>query len=221
MHPRFLQPVRRLRLGAAATVVLYLTFWGWALVAMIGLVTPSNAEAQVPRSALQHRLMLTREARAVWGLYAPVPAFAGQIHQESLWRADARSPVGAVGLTQFMPATADWIGSLDPQLAARAPLNPAWSIRALVVYDRWLWDRIQADDDCERMAFSLAAYNGGLKWVQRRQKASPLPGVCLAATCTLNPGITAANQRENERYPRVILLQHQPLYRTWGPALCG
>lgn len=216
MRSRRTHPTQRFRAAAMAILALYLM----VLVLLSSLFMPSTAEAQVPRTAVQHRLQLTREARAVWGLYAPVPAFAAQIHQESLWRPDARSPVGALGLTQFMPATADWIGSLDPQLAARTPLNPAWSIRALVVYDRWLWDRIRADDDCEHMAYSLSAYNGGLKWVQRRQKASPTPGVCLGATCALNPGITAANQRENERYPRVILLQHQPLYRAWGPMLC-
>jgi soluble lytic murein transglycosylase-like protein len=67
------------------------------------------------------------------------PTFAAQLHQESGWRPDAVSPVGAQGLAQFMPATADWISQLMPGLNSREPFNPAWAIRALVSYDRWLW----------------------------------------------------------------------------------
>ncbi|MDW9328117.1 transglycosylase SLT domain-containing protein, partial [Escherichia coli] len=65
-----------------------------------------------------------------------------QLHQESGWRPDAVSPAGAQGLAQFMPATADWISQLMPGLNSREPFNPAWAIRALVSYDRWLWQRV-------------------------------------------------------------------------------
>lgn len=63
----------------------------------------------IPVEARQYQRELTRNARAVWGLNAPVSTFAAQIHQESQWNARARSPVGAQGLAQFMPATASWI----------------------------------------------------------------------------------------------------------------
>lgn len=176
---------------------------------------------QVPRDALRHRLTLTREAQRVWGLQAPVATFAAQVHQESRWREDARSPVGAQGLAQFMPATAGWIGGLYLSLGERAPMNPTWALRALVTYDLWLHDRIRADSPCERMAFALSAYNGGLGWVYKRQKASPTPGQCMGATCAINPGITPAAQRENEHYPRVILTRYEPLYRAWGAGSCA
>ena len=147
-------------------------------------------------------------------------SFAAQVHQESRWNASARSPVGAIGLTQFMPATAQWIGGLSPDLAERAPLNPTWALRALVVYDQWLWQRIRAENDCERMAFVLSAYNGGLGWVYKRQKLSPQPGLCFDHTCAINPGVTPASQAENAHYPAVILQTFEPLYSGWGAGSC-
>ncbi|EPE8237953.1 transglycosylase SLT domain-containing protein, partial [Escherichia coli] len=100
--------------------------------------------AQPPQAALQYRDDVIRNARLEWGLSAPVADFAAQLHQESGWRPDAISPAGAQGLAQFMPATADWISQLMPGLNSREPFNPAWAIRALVSYDRWLWQRVSA-----------------------------------------------------------------------------
>ncbi|MFI5447740.1 transglycosylase SLT domain-containing protein [Polaromonas sp. UC242_47] len=175
----------------------------------------------IPRDAQRHQATLKREAQRVWGLNAPVATFAAQVHQESRWREDARSPVGAVGLAQFMPATSNWIGGLYVSLGDRAPTNPTWALRALVTYDRWLADRIKAVDDCERMAFTLSAYNGGLGWVYKRQRLSKEPGRCLDATCTINPGVTPASQRENQHYPEVILRRYEPLYAGWGAGSCS
>lgn len=197
-----------------------------ALVLALASCAPQPAHAQpadtIPRAAHQHQLTLKREAQRVWGLHAPVATFAAQIHQESRWNASARSAVGALGLTQFMPATARWIGSTDAALASPAPLTPTWAIRALVQYDFWLAQRIKAQDDCQRMAFVLASYNGGLGWVYKRQARSATPGVCLGATCNINPGVTAASQAENAHYPQVILQRFEPLYTAarWGYGSC-
>ncbi len=59
--------------------------------------------------------------------------------QESAWQPMVRSPVGAQGMAQFMPATATWISQLYPQLRENKPYNPTWAIRALVQYDQHLW----------------------------------------------------------------------------------
>jgi len=201
-----------------------------AFFAALGLVTvvmamalPAHAAGDVPAAAQRHKLTLKREAQRVWGLDAPVAVFAAQIHQESRWNPMAVSRVGARGLGQFMPATASWISDLYPASLAGADMtNPTWSIRALVTYNHWLHARVRtADNACERMAFTLSAYNGGLGWVYRRQARSAQPGKCLGATCTINPGIHPANQRENEHYPRVILLTLQPRYATWGHGVCA
>lgn len=202
---------------------------GLLLGAVITIITASVAQAQtvdrIPHQAAQHKLQLRREAQRVWGVDAPVATFAAQIHQESRWRHDARSPVGAQGLAQFMPSTAEWIATIhssgDGSLAGAHSMNPTWALRALVTYDKWLWVRIKADDDCQRMAYTLSAYNGGLGWVYKRQARSKQPGKCMGATCTINPGIHPANQRENEHYPRVILQRYEPLYATWGKGACS
>src|SRR5690606_19680984 len=121
--------------------------------------------------------------------------------------------VGAHGLSQFMPATATWISTLHPtSLAGAQTGNPTWSLRAMVTYDLWLSKRIRAADECERLAYILSAYNGGLGWVYKRQALSKQPRLCLGKTCTLSPGIHAASQRENELYPRLILIRYEPLY---------
>lgn len=203
------------RIGWAGRMLLVL-----ATVFALLSVTSTACAQSVPREAQRYQLTLKREAQRVWGVDAPIATFAAQVHQESRWRPDARSPVGALGLAQFMPATADWIGGIDAGLRERAPLNPTWALRGLVTYDKWLFDRVKADNQCERMAFVLSAYNGGLGWVYKRQRASAQPGQCMGATCDINPGIHPANQRENAHYPRVILLQHEPLYRQWGPGSC-
>lgn len=195
----------------------------WLLAVLVAAIAVSCAPAHaqpIPREAQRYQLTLKREAQRTWGLQPPVATFAAQVHQESHWSLDARSPVGAMGLAQFMPTTADWIGSMSPALGERAPTNPTWSLRALVTYDKWLVDRIQAIDACQDMAFALSAYNGGLGWVYKRQKLSARPGQCLGATCAINPGITPAAQQENQRYPELILRKYEPLYASWGNGAC-
>ncbi len=194
-----------------------------ALLAVVALMLlPLLALAEVPRDALRHQRDLTRNARAVWGMDAPVATFAAQIHQESRWRADARSVVGAQGIAQFMPATATWISGAY-QLGDAQPYNTGWALRALATYDRYLWERVQAADACERMAMSLSAYNGGLGWVYRDQKLAMSkalnPAIWFGHVEKVNAGRSAANFAENRGYPRVILLKFQPVYSGWGGAI--
>ena len=180
--------------------------------------------AQPPHAALQYRDDVVRNARCVWGMSAPVADVAAQLHQESGWRPDAVSPVGAQGLAQFMPATADWISQMTPALTSRQPFNPAWAIRALVTYDHWLWQRVRADGDCERMAMVLSGYNGGLGWVRRDQRLAARRGLdslrWFGQVATVNAGRSAANWRENRQYPQRILWALAPRYRSWGGASC-
>jgi len=182
--------------------------------------TPAATVRGIPQNALRYRAELIRNARSVWGLDAPVTTFAAQVHQESGWRANAKSPVGAQGMAQFMPATGAWIAKLFPELAANEPYNPSWALRALVTYDRYLWDRLEAVSACDHMAMTLSAYNGGLGWVRRDGRLAASQG--LAANIwwdnveTVNAGRTAANWRENRGYPRRILRKLSPLYAQAG-----
>ena len=193
------------------------------LLAMILL--PLLAMAEVPRDALRHQRDLMRNAHAVWGLDAPVAMFAAQIQQESRWRADAQSVVGAQGMAQFMPATATWISGAY-KLGEPQPNNPGWALRALVTYDHHLWRRVTAATPCDRAAMTLSAYNGGLGWVYRDQKLAAQQGVdrtrWFDAVERFNAGRSAANFRENRHYPRVILTRWQPVYASWGGVIvCG
>ena len=207
----------RMRLATRIALWLHVCIFLFLLSAFMSVVLAQT----IPRDAQRHQLALKREAQHAWGLGAPVATFAAQVHQESHWREAAHSSVGAVGLAQFMPSTSNWIGGLYASLGDRAPTNPVWALRALVTYDKWLTERIKAADDCERMAFALSAYNGGLGWVYKRQKISQTPGLCLDNTCQLNPGITPASQAENQHYPEVILRKYEPLYSSWGNGSCA
>lgn len=153
------------------------------LLGLLSACQPAFATDRIPTAAEQYRRTLVRSAHAEWGLSAPIATFAAQVHQESRWRADARSPVGAQGLAQFMPGTAEWIAGLYPAaLGTNQPFNPGWALRALVTYDRWLYDRNQASSECDRWAFVLSAYNGGQGWVTRTSPwARPAPRPWLAA----------------------------------------
>lgn len=192
-----------------------------ALVALLLLLAPGLADAQVPDRARQYQRDLIRNARLVWGLDAPVATFAAQIHQESGWRPDVSSAY-AHGLAQFTPATADWIGGLYSDVGPADPFNPAWALRALVRYDKHLYDRNTAATECDRWAFTLSAYNGGQGWVNRDRK--------LAAANGADPQrwwghVEHHSPRakwaftENRGYPRRILLVLQPRYLGWGPGV--
>lgn len=107
-----------------------------------------------------------------------------------------------------------------------APFSPHWAVRAMLRYDDWLFARVTARSACERMAFALCAYNGGLGWVQRDKRLARNKGIdpeqYWGGVETVNAGRSAANFRENRDYPRRILLRLEPVYEAagWGGGLC-
>lgn len=191
----------------------------------LGLLIGSAKAQEAPAAAIKYRALLVRNAHMVWGLDAPVATLAGQTQQESGWNPSAVSRVGAKGLAQFMPATARWIGGIDPALAAVQPDNPVWAMRALVTYDKWLWDKIQADTPCDRMAMVLSAYNGGLGWLLRDKTAAAAAGDSRNRWWDHverhNAGRSSAAWQENRGYPRRILHALESRYSSWGPGSCA
>ncbi len=183
------------------------------------------AEITIPKAANQHKATLVKSARVYWGLNAPVAVFAAQVHTESWWRNNTVSHVGAQGLAQFMPATARWLPSVMPETGKPAPFNPAWSLRALCAYDKWLWDRLNAWTDFERMAFTLSAYNGGHGWVNRDKAKTRKLGrddrLWFGHVENVNAGRSKAAFAENRQYPRRILKERQQVYEKagWGKGL--
>ncbi|WP_095157169.1 transglycosylase SLT domain-containing protein [Pseudomonas sp. Irchel 3E13] len=203
----------------------------WVLIALPLLAVcfgPKGAWAAVPAEAEQYRRELTRIAHAEWGLDAPVATFAAQVHQESRWRLNARSPVGAEGLGQVMPTTATWLAQLFPKTLGKVePYNPSWSLMALVSYDRWLADRIKARNTCEQVAMVLSSYNGGLGWLIRDRKLASAKGAdpqaWFGSIERFNAGRSAAAFAENRGYPRLILRRWEADYIAagWGLGVCS
>jgi soluble lytic murein transglycosylase-like protein len=198
----------------------------FSLGLIIVLVPISACAADIPRAAFQYRDDLIRAARFVWGLEAPTATMAAQVHQESAWRERAQSSYAA-GLAQFTPATAEWIsGVYRGELADPDPFNPGWALRALVRYDRHLWERAgYAATDCDRWAFALAGYNGGAGWINRERRVTAAMNLDAARWWEhVETQCVRADWacRENREYPRRILYRHQPLYVAagWGPGVC-
>lgn len=192
-------------------------------IATLTLLIASAFAQTIPQGANKYRHDLTAISRSIWGMNAPVSSLAAQLHQESGWNESARSYVGAAGIAQFMRATAADMAARHPELQPANVFDPRWGMRAQSLYMRELWAQVgPARNDCERAAFALSAYNGGLGWVRRRQRLSAHSDRCLGATCDINPGITASNQKENREYSRRILLTLTPLYSQamWGPGWC-
>lgn len=204
----------------------------WALALALALclallaleAADAHHEPQIPAGASVWRRVLIAEWMARFGLESDVAVGFAQVEAESGWNPTARSRVGALGLSQFMSATARGYqrSSALRELCADAggcPLEPRWSLRALAMMDYDLWRAMTfAADSHERMAFSLASFNSGIGWVLKERKAAIAQGldgsrwfdntqrVCLRAP---------VNCRETSAYPPKILHTLRPKYRAW------
>ena len=215
-------------IGAAILVIVLVALLFFADMSLAA-GSAHAGETAIPRAALQYRGQLIREARAVWGMEAPVAIFAAQIHTESNWRNDVTSFAGAQGLAQFMPSTAAWLPSVAPETGTPAPFNPAWSLRACVTYDKWLYDRLRpmmaaSLAVCERMAFTLSGYNGGIGWVGKDRalaaRTGRNPDRWFGNVEDVNAGRNKSAIKENRRYVTLIF-QRQSAYTAagWGPGV--
>jgi hypothetical protein len=192
-----------------------------ALVVFLLSATAANAAGTFasgligpPVASLKYRPVLAREATAVWGLSACISCLAGQLNQESGWNAAAHSSF-ADGLAQFTVKTAKAYGAktIDDLL------DPNWAIHAQVKYMHDLYNgQTHFNNDCDRIEFAFSDYNGGPGWRMKRQRRSPKPGSFLV-TGRINPGITAANQKQNYDYPIRIMYHWKPLYDLWGSTI--
>jgi soluble lytic murein transglycosylase-like protein len=89
---------------------------------------------------------------------SPKVAF-GLVQAESSFRTAAVSPVGAVGLTQLLPSTANW---LVPGTTRRDLMNTETNLRVGFKYLRYLMDKYEGDEQ-----LALTAYNRGPGTVNR------------------------------------------------------
>lgn len=226
--------------------IWHLVLAGWLIVLGSGLLLvlafipfAKAAEASTtrgpirvaPASALYRHRVEQAVARA-WGVSGSSARLAAQLHQESGFRADAKSAVGAQGMAQFMPATARWIATIFPEeLAGFDPWNAQQAILAAALYDRWLLDRVRSYSsrpltECSRWAFVLRAYNGGETALNRERKLAQQSGANANDWLVVEKYRSRATwaHKENTGYPRRILLTLEPAYLAagWsGEAVCG
>ncbi len=126
----------------------------------------------------------------------PPVILAALLQSESNWRPDARSPVGALGIAQFMPGTAAGMG-------LRNPLDPFHAIPAA---GRLLGGHLRTFG---RIELALAAYNAGPGAVQQYNGIPPyaetqgyvakimaLAGGAASVTATPGSGIALLSTAE-------------------------
>lgn len=193
------------------TLILILLLASYAVISFsTDLSTPPGISDIYRRDVIHY-------AQDIWGLDAPTPLFAAQFHTESAWDYSARSPY-ANGLGQFTPSTAKWIAEIIPELRPHDVFNPAWSIKATIYYNRWLYERTKAIDNCNRWAFTLSAYNGGIGWIKKDQSLAQEHGDNPlrwwdSVECHSKRALWA--WEENRDYP-LRIISRQPLYKYWG-----
>lgn len=104
------------------------------------------------------------------------PVLAAQIQQESAWNPNASSSAGAVGLTQFMPAT--WSSSgTDGDGDGRAdPRNPSDAVQSQAKYMCGQVQQVRGGQlPGDVLDLALAAYNAGFGAVKKAQGIPPYP----------------------------------------------
>lgn len=174
-------------------------------------------DPRIPTLAYRLKRIVIAESHYWWGLDHKPTTFFAQIHQESAWDPEAKSPY-ASGLAQFTPDTAEWISNLYPaDLGENNPLDSRWAIRACIRYDRWLYEKASfAFDDDHRWRFLLSGYNGGWGNVLKDREFARMNGKYRDRwTCNVEHFSKRASSafRENRNYVRRILDVFVPIYK--------
>ncbi|MDS4022065.1 MAG: transglycosylase SLT domain-containing protein [Candidatus Competibacter sp.] len=151
--------------------------WEWYHQAIVTISRAEHWDDLELRFPLAYRDGVVNNARA--GALDPAWVYA-VIRQESGFRSDARSPVGALGLMQLMPATGLQIarelqdGNADASVLLSADTNIRYGVR----YLQQILDRLQ-----DNPVLATAAYNAGpnrvAQWLPARD---PVPADVWAET---------------------------------------
>lgn len=216
------------RLGPALVVVGVLIISLTASAAPPAPPPAAPPAVRIPEASAMYRRWVEQAVVEEWGVDGSPARLAAQIHAESSWNAKARSPVGAEGLTQFMPSTSRWIAAKFPdKLGNFDPWDPQQAALAAAIYDRWLADRNPGAGACSTWAFALSAYNGGegrLRVEQNLARAAGRdPRRWFGHVADVRARSLAA-WRENRGYVQRILVVLEPAYISagWaGNAVCA
>ncbi|KAF0125476.1 MAG: Transglycosylase [Elusimicrobia bacterium] len=134
-----------------------------------------EAAAPADKASIPYLMLATAESNAQGVDLALILAV---IKKESTFNPKAKSPVGACGLMQLMPATAKWMGMKDTSKI----FDPAINIKFGTKYLKYLWGEFGegslADLSAETMALkstrmAIAAYNAGPGNVRKYNDVPP------------------------------------------------
>lgn len=133
-----------------------------------------------------------------------------QCYQESRLKMHAVSPVGAMGLCQFMPGTWADMKKKHPDLTD--PFLPIQSIRAAAIYMStlnkfWVSPRPQTD----RYKLAMASYNAGAGNIAKAQAKCNGP-LLYDQIIRCLPCVTGRHSKETIGYVQLI-------YNKWYPAM--
>lgn len=182
------------------------------VLAGIGLCSwlENRSRPGAPPLSRWHQGPYDRELRAAAQRHLP-PEWDWRVlkalaHQESRFRPDARSPVGARGICQIMPDTARDLGVSPDRLD-----DPRVNADAAARYLRRLWELWPHLPDgpphWTRLRFTLACYNGGRGRVRR------IAGETNASTWErLQPHLP----QETQTYVHRIVVELYPAYASSG-----
>jgi surface antigen len=139
-------PVQTLPLRADGSVDTHNGYWNFFTVQ--GYISPiSSSQGGVP-TGLPNSPYVSVALSAARTAGIPDTTFVRQINVESGFNPKAVSPAGAIGIAQFMPATASGLG-----------INPWDPVQALAAAARYMANLIHSYGGDEAKA--LAAYNAG------------------------------------------------------------
>ena len=112
---------KRHSLSARTRSSLYLIAAVLFLIAMACASSVYAADIRVPDVDARMRLLVEQAVADEWGVDGSEARLAVQKHQESSWKPQGHSLVGAEGLAQMMPATGTWLAGQFPQLGTYDP----------------------------------------------------------------------------------------------------
>ncbi|MCH2276991.1 transglycosylase SLT domain-containing protein [Thalassospira sp.] len=137
-----------------------------------------------------------------------------QCWQESRFREGAVSPVGAMGLCQFMPGTWKQISGQMNMPANASAFAPELSIEAAAYYMAKLRSQWSAPrPEYDRHSLALASYNAGL--------GNLLTAQTLCGGANLYPRIVTCLPEVTGRHSRETISYVDHIWRFWKLMLLG
>lgn len=200
-------PVRRPRDGRVKSKGTGFAWFRWLLVclALAGVAVWAWPQPSVQR--LRYPLLfgelVVREAQRA---HLPPSLVAAVILQESEFHPAACSEVGARGLMQLMPETAEWIHqALEEQPGKPDLLEPTTNVRLGSTYLNYLLERFQGHE-----VAMLAAYNAGPQQTQdwlNEKDGQPLAisDIPFAETRCYVEAVLHSERRYRELYPELSI----------------